>query len=845
MAAFQNMDPSVGAYFKKYSLPDVYEALLSGLLIMRPDDPLRFLEEKIKEIMGNGLTSILWNMCIDPALSLRLKVISDTYLHTLLGLDDDQLMTTELCGKAWDFYSTNLKRKCFEAWTKYCTMRGSAQDTLQRKLAAARSFYKSWLLKRILRKWETWAQFRKKQHKRAAARIGRIFELTLQKITLKAWRKESRYNRRAKKSISHLQKRDIEETDGQTQVQDVEAVYEKHPTEKHPTEKRLTERRLTERRLTIDNSVPAKLTGLAKLPQNALVKIFHYLNLIDLGRCAQVCQSWNAISHVCSVWSSINFSEVKDKMMDNVGENILLKWRAAVVHLNLHGCGTLQWLTFKSIGQCRNLQELNVSKCQGLNDELMRLVSEGCPALLNLNLSHTDITNGTLRLLSRSFSNLQYLNLAHCRKFTDKGLQYLGSGRGCHKLIYLDLSGCLQISVEGFKNIAKSCSGIQHLTINEMPTLTDRCIQALVGKCQKIISVEFNEAPHVSDIAFKALAECQLVKIKVEGSNRITDRSFNLMSKHWPFLDRICMADCQKITDTGLRLIAPLSNIAVLNLSDCMRISDAGLKSFIEGFAGSVIRELTLANCSTITDNSLIKIAQSCTKLVYLNLRSCQGLTDTGIEVLAMLPSLTHINISGIDFSDHTLESLGRNGKIKEISISECKPISDTGIKRFCMDAKNLDYMDMSFCQQLTNHSIKHLSFNCHKLTSLSMVGCSRVTDVGVQYLGAMCPYLHYLDISGCINITDKSLKSLRKGCLQLRILKMLYCPNITRQAVSKYTSSLQKYEYNNDDPPRWFSYDNGGQVHTPKKKKKGAHEKSLSNKSEDSEQPAEPKNED
>lgn len=41
--------------------------------------------------------------------------------------------------------------------------------------------------------------------------------------------------------------------------------------------------------------------------------------------------------------------------------------------------------------------------------------------------------------------------------------------------------------------------------------------KALVEKCQNIVSVEFNEAPHVSDIAFKALSECRLIKIKIEG----------------------------------------------------------------------------------------------------------------------------------------------------------------------------------------------------------------------------------------------------------------------------------------------------------------------------------------
>ncbi|KAL7976294.1 hypothetical protein Chor_002513 [Crotalus horridus] len=91
MPLLQNGDPTLRVYFQKYSIPDIYEALLGGLLVMCPEDPLRFLEEKIKEIMEKGLYGIIWNMCIDPELSLKLRVLSETYLHTLLGLDDDQL----------------------------------------------------------------------------------------------------------------------------------------------------------------------------------------------------------------------------------------------------------------------------------------------------------------------------------------------------------------------------------------------------------------------------------------------------------------------------------------------------------------------------------------------------------------------------------------------------------------------------------------------------------------------------------------------------------------------------------------------------------------------------------
>ncbi|XP_042324603.1 dynein regulatory complex subunit 6 isoform X2 [Sceloporus undulatus] len=784
MATFHSVSPELRAYFKKHSIPDIYEALLCGLLIMCPDDPLRFLEEKIKEIMEKGLYSILWNMCIDPYLSQRLKVISETYLHTLLGLDDDQLMTTELCDKAWDFYSTNLKRMCFDAWIKYCAMRRIGKQILQRKLSFARHVYESKLLKSVLEKWNAWVQLRKVEHERAAKRIGKVFAFSLQKIIFKAWRKETSSRRKTKLYMERVE-RDFED--------DIDEEPERRYVSER--ERRQFDKHSSSRYISYDH-VPHIRTGkdhLTKMPGRVLAQIFRYLTVIDLARCAQVNRTWKALTQTGSVWSNINFSAVKDIVKDNIAGNILLKWTTNVVHLNLRGCSTLQWLTFKSIGRCINLQELNVSECQGLNDELMRLVSEGCPALLYLNLSHTDITNGTLRLLPRGFPNLQYLSLAYCRKFTDKGLQYLGSGRGCHKLSYLDISGCLQITVEGFRNIGNSCSGIQYLTINEMPTLTDRCVQALTEKCKQIVSVEFNESPHVSDTGFKALAECKLVKMRIEGSNRVTDQGFRVVSKFWSTMKHICVADCQKITDVALKLIAPLDRIIVLNLSHCIRISDAGIKSFVDGSSGSRIRELILSNCSYVTDSAVLKIAQRCPNLIYLNLSHCRAVTDAGIETLVLISSLAYINISGLDITD----------------------------QRFCFDVRRLDYIDFSFCPQLSNHSLKNLTLNCRKLTTLSMVGCCKINDVGIQFVAVCCNFLHYLDISGCVNITDKALKFLGKGCHQLRILKMLYCKGITRQAVLKYAPKLQKCEYSDDDPPLWFSYYSTSDTTTLKKQKK------------------------
>ncbi|XP_030411432.1 dynein regulatory complex subunit 6 isoform X2 [Gopherus evgoodei] len=768
MSSLRSADPALRAYFKRHRLLDVYETLLCGVFIMCPEDPLKFLEEKIREIMEKGLDSILWDTCIDSSLRPKLKRISETYLHILFGLNDEQLMTDELCGKAWNFYSKNLKKVYFQEWMQYCLLRKNSRALVKRKMAVAAAHYDTRITRVVVQKWRAWVQFRKELTALAAMRIQKVFNDSLHKIILKAWHAEAQSSAKTKAYFERLVKGDQEEYfDKQDDVQ-------------------------------YSSTSETVKDEISNIPERAVLQIFHYINLIDLARCAQVSRTWMLLTQASSIWTDIDFSSVKHKMQDKTLINILKKWRPYVVRLNLRGCSSLHWPSFKSISECKNLQDLNVSECQGLNDESMRLISEGCPALLYLNLSYTDITNGTLRLLSRSFSNLQYLSLAYCRKFTDKGLQYLGSGKGCHKLIYLDLSGCIQISVDGFRYIANSCSEIKHLVINDMPTLTDKCIQALVEKCQQIMSVVFLDSPHLSDVAFKALAECKLVKVRIEGNNRITDLSFKLMSKSCPQIKHIYMADCQKITDVSLKTISPLKYILVLNLADCVRISDAGLRSFLEGSSGTKLRELNLTNCIHVTDASLMKIAQRCHSLTYLNMRYCESVTDAGIEALGNMTSLISIDISGTTVSD----------------------------MKFCQGAKDLEYCDVSYCFQLTNETVKALAFNCHQLTSLNIAGCHKMTDLCVQYLSGVCHYLHFLDISGCIYLTDKTLKYLWKGCTQLRILKMLYCRNITKQAVLKYSAKLENQEYNDADPPAWLGYDSGGGVLPLNKKPKTGPEK-------------------
>ncbi|XP_078199179.1 F-box and leucine-rich repeat protein 13 isoform X17 [Callithrix jacchus] len=715
----------------------------------------------IMVIIKSGLQNLLWDTCIAPSMKPNIRRLSETYLEQLFELDD-QLMTPELMIKACSFYTGHLVK------THFCTWRDITHKNenvaLADKMNRAVTCYDFRLQKSVFHHWHSYMEDQKEKLKNMVLRIQRIIYCHKLTIILTKWRNKARCKNK-KKEDELMSKHELQLKKWRNRLLLKGASAEKS----NFPEQSSSEVCLVDETLECD---------ISQLPERAILQI--------------------------------DFSTVKHAIPDKYIVSTLQRWHLNVLRLNFRGC-LLRPKTFRSASHCRNLQELNVSDCPTFTDESMRHISEGCPGVLYLNLSNTTITNRTMRLLPRHFHNLQNLSLAYCRRFTDKGLQYLNLGNGCHKLIYLDLSGCTQISVQGFRYIANSCTGILHLIINDMPTLTDNCVKALVEKCSHITSMIFTGAPHISDCTFKALSTCKLRKIRFEGNKRITDASFKFMDKNYPDLSHIYMADCKGITDSSLRSLSPLKQLTVLNLANCVRIGDVGLRQFLDGPASIRIRELNLSNCVQLSDVSVLKLSERCPNLNYLSLRNCEHLTAQGIAYIVNIFSLVSIDLSGTDISNEDLNVLSRHKKLKELSVSACYRITDDGIQAFCKNSLILECLDVSYCSQLSDMIIKALAIYCINLTSLSIAGCPKITDSVMEMLSAKCHYLHILDISGCVLLTDQILDDLQIGCKQLRILRMQYCTNISKNAAERMSSKVQQQEYNSNDPPRWFRYDREG----------------------------------
>lgn len=119
----------------------------------------------------------------------------------------------------------------------------------------------------------------------------------------------------------------------------------------------------------------------------------------------------------------------------------------------------------------------------------------------------------------RYCASLHYLSLAYSNQFTSKGLESITVGKGCRRLVYLDLSGCTQLSTDGIQHIGKGCPILNTLILDDLPHLTDSVVLKLVANCHTLRHISFlGEVSTITDRAFKYLAmeNKKLRTIKIE-----------------------------------------------------------------------------------------------------------------------------------------------------------------------------------------------------------------------------------------------------------------------------------------------------------------------------------------
>ncbi|XP_063052776.1 F-box and leucine-rich repeat protein 13 isoform X2 [Engraulis encrasicolus] len=782
MASEENSEDTFREYIEKHSLPQIFKALLGGLCTTCPENSLTFIEEKLLAIQSSRDRYKDWNTCIAEdveeaevdapveenleesgkkeveVLASKPDLPQHSPLHDMInifGATNDDIRKFSFFEEACHFYQKNLMKMCFRAWKGFVVL--SKWKKLQpRKMELVHKHYAKKLLRHSFVAWLKWLQWKKQRDRDAAKKLLNVYEEMRRRRMLRAWR---------------------------LVVQETRKVEPPDFSEKDI---------------------------ISMLPSMLSIKIFEYLESGDLLRCAEVNDTWMAISNTHTLWNKINLSGEKHWIQSHDVQNILKKYRTFVVQLNLRGCLSMEWPVFQCISECRNLQDLNLSECTNINDDAVRTITENCQSLLYLNLSYTLVTNATLKVLARCCVYLQYLSLAQCRKFTDKGLQFLATERGCLGLLHLDLSGCSQITVNGFRHIAAGCSLLQHIVLDDMPTFTDKCLQELTAKCKSLVTISLLDASHLTDTAFETLAQrASLKQLRIEGNKHITDFGWRAICKGSPDLRHLHAANCLLMSDGSMKYIASLKNLTYLDISENTRVSDAGLRHLADGSCAAKLQELNVSHCR-VNDIVAVRIVKRYEALQRLNISYCEGISSFDFLNSSSLVSL---DISGCNIQDKGLSAVGEINCLQKLTMSECLGITDVGIEKFSKQARRLEDIDISHCVSLSDVSIKSLSSYCKPLARLIVAGCPKITDVGIHYLALFTPHLRELDVSGCVLLTDRSPRTLLKGCRSLHSLTMLYCRGISKRLALRLQPSLRHWEHSRDDAPYWYGSELQAQI--------------------------------
>uniref|UniRef100_H9GK54 F-box and leucine rich repeat protein 2 n=1 Tax=Anolis carolinensis TaxID=28377 RepID=H9GK54_ANOCA len=284
-----------------------------------------------------------------------------------------------------------------------------------------------------------------------------------------------------------------------------------------------------------------------ELPKELLLRIFSFLDIITLCRCAQVSKAWHILALDGSNWQRIDLFNFQTDVEGRVLENISKRCGGFLRQLSLRGCLGVGDSSLKTFAQnCRNIEHLILNGCTKITDSTCYSIGKCCSRLKHLDLtSCVFITNNSLKI--------------------DEALHHIENH--CHQLVILNLQSCTQISDDGVVGICRGCHQLQSLCVSGCTNLTDVSLIALGLNYNTLVQLSI----HCPKLQALSLSHCE----------HITDDGILHLSSSTCGHERLQVLEldnCLLITDVALEHLENCHNLERIELYDCQQVSRAGIK---------------------------------------------------------------------------------------------------------------------------------------------------------------------------------------------------------------------------------------------------------------------------
>ncbi|XP_050314462.1 F-box/LRR-repeat protein 7-like [Anthonomus grandis grandis] len=344
-----------------------------------------------------------------------------------------------------------------------------------------------------------------------------------------------------------------------------------------------------------------------KLSDDLVLRIFNFLNSIDLSNCAQVCRRFDNLVWTPCLWRVITID----------GEKVSGDRAIKGVLRQLCGQGRT--------GACPSVEKIYVTNGASLSDKTLLLLAKRCPELTYLQLQGcTNITNNALFEITTRCSNLQHLDLTGCIKISCISVNSIPDVTRRMQLQYLDLTDCVVIQDGGLWIIVQNCPQLGYLYLRRCIQITDGGIKYLPSFCSGLRELSVSDCSNVTDFGLYELAKLgpSLRYLSVAKCDQVSDAGLKVIAKKCYKLRYLNARGCEAVSDDAITVLArSCTRLRALDVGKC-DVSDAGLRALAESCPN--LKKLSLRNCELVTDRGVQYVAYYCRGLQQLNIQDCQ-----------------------------------------------------------------------------------------------------------------------------------------------------------------------------------------------------------------------------
>jgi hypothetical protein len=235
-------------------------------------------------------------------------------------------------------------------------------------------------------------------------------------------------------------------------------------------------------------------------------------------------------------------------------------------------------LTHFREGQTRNVSQIfknqSVSKlitlhifdCDNFDGTSLTVILTNCPQLQNLTVKVCELTDYGFQYIGNC-KNLQYLDIGDCSLITDKSMEYVGAG--CPNLSHLNIGYCSQLTNKSVEHVCSGCQKLKFLDFTNCPEMTDDVMEHIF-KSNKLEVLVLSCNFHLLGIHFLQIPSnlVHLTKLYVRSCFSLDKKRMDKLKEEMPHLFIVRNYSNNKETDVNNKETDVNNEETDVNLAD-------------------------------------------------------------------------------------------------------------------------------------------------------------------------------------------------------------------------------------------------------------------------------------